>query len=395
MIDGETFQHYQVLHRADGSVWELGRGAMGVTLKATDTSLHCTVALKVIRAESLDNEQTRQRFVREARAAARLSHPNVARVFHLGESARSYFYAMEFIDGETLEACVRRRGPLDPTMALRIALQVANALRAASREKLVHRDIKPSNIMLLREDEDHEEDIHVKVIDFGLAKAMRGGTGGDDGASAAITVAGFVGTPHYASPEQLDEKELDARSDFYSLGVTLWYMLAGKPPFSGSVVQVMSQHLSRTPPFETLGDLPPGIVPLLRRLLEKEPGSRPQNASELRRQIEEALAVCEGMATPTVRLPAGRGADDKREAAMGALPIQSVRGASGLRRLATLGLLLLGFVVIAGFVALAAWYVLGPDDDLPSRRPPTEKRQKIVPSVSPGVPQGFWLGRPQ
>ena len=395
MIDRETFQHYKVLRHPDGSLWELGRGAMGVTFKATDTSLHRTVALKVIRAESLHNERVRQRFVREARAAAGLNHPNVARVFHLGESAQNYFYAMEFIDGETLEACVRRRGPLPSRLALGIALQVANALRAAAKEGLIHRDIKPSNIMLLREEEvpgQAADDIHVKVIDFGLAKAVRDRDGAAESAAhATITVAGFVGTPHYASPEQLDEKELDARADFYSLGVTLWYMLTGQPPFGGSVVQIMSQHLSRTPPYDAVRDSTGSVVPLLRRLLEKDPARRPQDAHELRREIAEALARCGDDATGTTEGQSTATLEQRLSAAQDGPSTQPATGkrppTSPWRKLFVLLCLLLGFVLIAGSFALAAWYVLGPDDDLPTRSKGMEKTHRTTPKVSPTAPQ--------
>ena len=354
MIEGETFQHYQVLHRANGTVWELGRGAMGVTFKALDTNLRCPVALKVIRAESLDNEQARQRFVREARAAAGLNHPNVARVFHLGESAQNYFYAMEFIDGETLEACVERRGPLPPKLALQIALQVANALRAASREGLIHRDIKPSNIMLLREEEDHEDEIHVKVIDFGLAKAVGSRVGGSEAAAATITMSGFVGTPHYASPEQLDEKDLDVRSDVYSLGVTLWYMLSGQPPFGGSVAQVMNQHLSRRPPYETLGKMPEGMLPLLRRMLAKEPKDRSQSAGLLRREIEAVLAGT-GLERVQQKIASPNGGEILQGQSHARRNTRL--GWNGWRRLASTLLLIMVFIVIAGLAALSAWYV--------------------------------------
>ena len=304
MAETEIFQHYQVLKHPDGSLWELGRGAMGVTYKAFDTSLRCHVALKVINAAFLDSDMARQRFLREARAAAGLSHSNVASVFHLGEEGGNYFYAMEFINGETLEAFVRRKGPLPPELALKITLQVARALRAASREGLVHRDIKPANLMLLREDDEEgdgaDAEIQVKVIDFGLAKVAR-----QDGAdsSATITVAGFVGTPHFASPEQLEEKTLDARSDIYSLGVTLWYMLAGRPPFSGSMVQIMSQHLTRKPAFEQLPELPATVVRLVEHMLEKDPAKRPQTATDLRREIEAAVrALSEGWNTSPMAL---------------------------------------------------------------------------------------------
>src|ERR1700726_2463298 len=123
MPDAENYQHYQVLRREDGSLWELGRGAMGITYKAYDTNLRCTVALKVINSVYLDSETARQHFLREARAIAALRHQNVASVFHVGNDRDDYFYVTEFIDGETVEACVKRKGPLEPAEALHIALQ--------------------------------------------------------------------------------------------------------------------------------------------------------------------------------------------------------------------------------------------------------------------------------
>jgi len=197
MPDAENYQHYQVLRREDGSLWELGRGAMGITYKAFDTNLRCTVALKVINNTYLDSEIARQRFLREARAAAALRHQNVASVFHLGSDHDSYFYAMEYIDGQTVDAYMAVKGKMEPIEALRICLQVTRALAAAARQQLVHRDLKPANLMLV--DEDGEK--IVKVIDFGLAKTAK--REGED--SGTLTIAGgFVGTPHFASPEQLE-----------------------------------------------------------------------------------------------------------------------------------------------------------------------------------------------
>ena len=226
-----TFEHYEVMTRDDGSIYELGRGAMGITYKGLDTRLRVPVALKVINAAHLHSETARMRFVREAQSAARLRHRNVASVFHLGQEGDNYYYAMEFIDGETVDARVRQHGSLTPALALQIAAQVARALNAAQTHELVHRDIKPANLMLVRED----DELVVKVIDFGLAKVALGGPGED---AAPLTMSGFLGTPHFASPEQLEEREIDVRSDIYSLGVTLWYMLAGQTPFAGSMAQV-------------------------------------------------------------------------------------------------------------------------------------------------------------
>lgn len=299
MADEVRFQHFEVLRKDDGSLFELGRGAMGITYKAFDTNLRCHVALKVINAAYLNSEVARQRFLREARAAAALRHPNVATVFHLGSEDDNYFYAMEFVDGETVEAFMKREGAVPPAIALEIASQVSRALGAAQKQGLVHRDIKPSNLMLVRED----DDFTVKVIDFGLAKSAA--TGED---TASLTAGGFLGTPHFASPEQLDEREIDVRSDIYSLGVTLWFMLAGRTPFSGSLAQVMSQHLHREPPFENLEGQSPEVIALLRHMMAKGPEARPQTPAELRREIDACAATVQA-GTQIVPRPAGDDAE--------------------------------------------------------------------------------------
>lgn len=283
MVESVRFQHYEVLRRDDDALWELGRGAMGITYKAYDTNLRCEAALKVINATYLGDEMARQRFLREARAAAAIRHRNVAAVYHLGMDEGAFFYAMEFVPGETLEDFMRRDGAVPTAMALDIVMQVARALGAAQKQGLVHRDIKPSNLMLLRQ---AGEDLLVKVIDFGLAKGADQATGFE---AATITLGGFLGTPHFASPEQLEEGELDVRSDIYSLGVTLYYMLAGKAPFSGSVAQVMSQHLHREPPLDAFADQPEAVVMLLERMLAKDPANRPQTPTELRAEVEACL----------------------------------------------------------------------------------------------------------
>ena len=286
MAEKIVFDHYEVLPREDGSLFELGRGAMGITYKAFDTNLRVNVALKVINAKYLESEVAQQRFMREARAAAQLRHPNVASVFHLGTSRDAFFYAMEFVDGETVESFIKRNGPIDPVVALRITLQVTRALAAAAKHHLVHRDIKPANLMLVRED----DDFLVKVIDFGLAKSIKHGENDD---LATLSMGGFVGTAHFASPEQLEEKEIDVRSDIYSLGVTLWYMLAGQAPFAGSLAQVMSQHLHKPPPLEKLQNLPECVRAVVGHMIEKDPAKRPQTPAALRNELENCLALIE------------------------------------------------------------------------------------------------------
>src|SRR5207244_3185829 len=191
------FEHYEILTHEDGTPLELGRGAMGVTYKAVDLNLRCAVALKVINARFIGDESARRRFVREARSAASVRHPNVASVFHLGKSGDSYFYAMEFVDGESLDKVIRGSGQLAPSTALKVTALVAAGLEAIEKQNLVHRDIKPSNIMVSM----HGDNIaNAKIIDLGLAK----GTAADNGSISEISIQGaFAGTPQYASPEQL------------------------------------------------------------------------------------------------------------------------------------------------------------------------------------------------
>src|SRR6202162_3311214 len=209
------FEHYELVRGEDGKPVELGRGAMGVTYKAFDVDLHCPVTLKVISEKYLGDESARLRFLREARAAASVRHPNVASVFHLGRTGQNYFYAMEFVEGETLENLIKRSGRLEVKLALEIATQVAAGLVAVHKQKLVHRDIKPSNIMVSLEDGGA---VTAKIIDLGLAKPAP-----DAPAEAAISTPGaFVGTPEFASPEQFAGVGVDIRSTWNRLGGRFW-----------------------------------------------------------------------------------------------------------------------------------------------------------------------------
>jgi serine/threonine protein kinase len=173
--------------------------------------------------------------LREARAAASVRHPNVASVFHLGRSGQDHFYAMEFVEGETLESLIKRSGRLKAKLALEIATQAAAGLAAVQKKNLVHRDIKPSNIMVCLE---KGGAVTAKIIDLGLAKAVS-----EERSQTAISTPGvFAGTPEFASPEQFAGVGVDIRSDLYSLGITFWEMLAGQAPFRGSPAEVMYQH---------------------------------------------------------------------------------------------------------------------------------------------------------
>jgi len=249
---------------------------MGVTYKAFDVDLRCAVTLKLISEKYLGDESTRLRFLREARAAASVRHPNVASVFHLGRTGENYFYAMEFVEGETLENLIKRSGRLDVKLALEIATQVAAGLAAIHKKNLVHRDIKPSNIMVTVMDGACRT---AKIIDLGLAKMAMN----ESASQAAISTPGaFAGTPEFASPEQFAGVPVDIRSDLYSLGVALWEMVTGKTPFRGTPAEVMYQHQHAPLPLEKLEAVPQPVVVLLEVLLEKtQPGfSEPGRTSE-------------------------------------------------------------------------------------------------------------------
>ena len=274
----QRFEHYELVTGEDGKPVELGRGAMGVTYKAVDVDLHCSVTLKVISEKYLGDESARLRFLREARAAASVRHPNVASVLHLGRTGSSYFYTMEFVEGETLERLIKRSGRVEVKLALEIATQVAAGLAAVHEQNLVHRDIKPGNIMVRLKD---DGSITAKIIDLGLAKAVT-----EPSFQTAIsTPGGFVGTPEFASPEQFAGLALDSRSDLYSLGVTLWEMLTGRTPFRGTPGEVMYQHQHTLLPLEELEAVPQPVVVLLEVLLEKDPARRFQNPAELLKAV--------------------------------------------------------------------------------------------------------------
>lgn len=313
----QRFGDFEVARRDDGSLWELGRGGMGVTYLAIDTVLQRRVALKVIELPQAarSSRAVRERLLREARAAAALRHPNVAAVFQFGTSSdgRHCYYAMELVEGKTLEARVRREGPLPAKLVLEIATQIVRALMAAAAQGLIHRDLKPSNIMLTDVDEledvgtpsrsvsprlpQRNREIHtVKVIDFGLAKALT-----EAASEMDLTHGEFVGTPNFASPEQFESGRVDARSDIYSLGATMWFALTGLPPHSGKTLgEIRVQQMRDVFPVQQLHsrNIPEPLIKLLRSTLSVDPARRPASARELlealescRRRLSERVSI--------------------------------------------------------------------------------------------------------
>jgi serine/threonine protein kinase/Tfp pilus assembly protein PilF len=273
------YDHFEVEVGADGFPVELGAGAMAITYRARDTVLNSVVALKVIDRKVAKMPGVRSRFLREARAAAQIRHPNVARVTHYGEQNGECFYVMELVEGETLEAKVRREGAMPLALALEVIEQGARALAAAEKCGVVHRDIKPSNIML---ESDPSGALIVKVIDYGIAKVV----GAEAERGAEKTQPGFIGTPAFASPEQFapsEQTKIDTRSDIYSLGVTFWYLLSGRVPFVGRTLEDIRVRQTEPLPVEQLKGLhvPSRCLALLKSMLAPDPKDRPQSAREL------------------------------------------------------------------------------------------------------------------
>jgi serine/threonine protein kinase/tetratricopeptide (TPR) repeat protein len=324
------FGDFEILGAPDGQPIELGRGGMGVTYRARQVSMGGReVALKVINPTLMGDEGIRKRFLREAQIAGAIEHPNVALVYSRGQEGDSYFYAMQLVDGVDLDRYVKKHGPLSVVQALSVTAQAAAALEAARTKGLIHRDIKPSNIMAV---EDRRNRLRIKLIDFGLAKNV-----GDANAPRSI-VSGeqFIGTFAYASPEQCRQQELDTRSDLYSLGITLWFLLTGETPFRGSPAEVSGSHLFREPPFANLPQLPPAVAELIKSLLAKDPANRPQTPAELEDQLEELLRS----------LPADSGVQPS-EAASGNTPAAASGSDLGMQTL-------IGSPVLSSYLAPAA-----------------------------------------
>jgi len=254
----------------------LGQGAMAVVYLAEQCSLKRRVALKVLRSCLASDETYVKRFQREAQAAAALVHANIVQIYDVGQANGTYYIAQEYVQGVNLRQWTARNGAPDLRLALLVMRQVAAALAKASEHGIVHRDIKPENILLTRTGE-------VKVADFGLARFQRANEAVD------LTQVGItVGSPLYMSPEQVEGRPLDSRSDLYSFGVTCYQMLAGSPPFSGETpLSVALQHLNKQPePLENhRPDLPAAVCRAIHQMLAKNPEHRFQSPLELLREL--------------------------------------------------------------------------------------------------------------
>ena len=370
-LSGRRLGDFHLLRR-------LGRGAMAEVYLAEQERLKRRVAVKILKPELAGDRTYLQRFEIEAQAAASLIHANIVQIYEVGCIDHLHYIAQEYVQGQNLLDYITRHGPPDLPHALSIMRQVASALAKAAEQGVVHRDVKPENIKLTAGGE-------VKVADFGLARLTGPGVAND------LTQIGItLGTPLYMSPEQVEGKPLDPRSDIYSFGVTCYHMLAGAPPFSGDTALVVAvQHLKKSPqPLETLRpDLPPALCRIVHQMLAKDPSRRFATPRDLLRELRrvqmehfgddwpEDLPAWESLAA---ELPA-----DPRVALtkqLDSLMKAASRLRSGRRRWALRVLLAAGAIAAFAIGGAAAWWLVVPLPLLAEARaaPPAIPQEKTV-----------------
>ncbi len=291
---GEKIGGYEIISK-------VGEGGLGVVYKARQLSMGRTVALKVLHEKWLSDDEFRKRFLVEARLVGRLSHPNLIQVIDVGRHRNQLYYSMEFIDGITVERMVDGEGgPLPLPQALDIICQVASALEHLAGRKIVHRDVKPGNIMVTKKGV-------AKLGDFGFVKSSLDAVLSPDGE--------ILGTPDYISPEAANgDQDIDYRSDIYSLGVTFYHMVCGKPPFSGSSTEVLDSHIFKKAPEvrDLLPDAPRLLSDIIGKMMAKKPAQRYQSYQELFNDLQLLRQqVAPTTATPTAQLPAISSSEEK------------------------------------------------------------------------------------
>ena len=270
-LTGMSIGDYRVIRR-------LGRGGMAEVYLAEQISLKRNVALKVLHTELARDQSYIERFRREAQSAAALVQANIVQIYEVGEVDGYYFIAQEYVAGRNLRQYLGRHGAVEPVMAVNVIRQVAMALQKAGEMNVIHRDIKPENIMLSTKGE-------VKVADFGLARVN------DEATQQGLTQVGVtMGTPLYMSPEQVEGKPVDPRSDIYSLGVTVYHMLAGEPPFDGdNALAIALQHIKNEPqPLQEIRpDIPFELADVVNQMMAKSPEARPASGNALLKELRK------------------------------------------------------------------------------------------------------------
>jgi hypothetical protein len=279
------FGNFEVINDPEGRPLLLGKGTFGRTYQARHCYLDTIVALKIITERYVADAAVRQRFLTEARAVAKLSHPHIARLYDFGEMNGVLHYAMEYCGGGSLADYVAQKGAVPLRQTIEIAQQISGALKCAHVAGFIHRDLKPSNIMLTAPD----GPLFAKLIDFGLVQPSVPGATGSFGDDQSVDGARFLGTPLFASPEQLREEPMDVRTDLFSLGITLWFLIAGRAPETGSSAEIAASRLDRDSYAARLpANLPPLFRDVLGRLLEKDRKNRFATAAE----VFKALNAC-------------------------------------------------------------------------------------------------------
>jgi eukaryotic-like serine/threonine-protein kinase len=334
-------------------VAQIGAGGMGEVYQAHDTKLGRDVAIKVLPEAFAHDPERLSRFQREAKMLAALNHANIATIHGLEQSNGTSYLVMELVSGETLAERIKREGPVPVEEALKIAVQIAEALEAAHEKGIIHRDLKPANVKVAPEGK-------VKVLDFGLAKAFSDdGTGSNPSESptlsAAATMKGVIlGTAAYMSPEQARGKAVDKRTDIWAFGCVLYEMLTGKQAFDGEdITEILAAVVKTEPDWSRLPEnIPPSIRMLLRRCLRKDRRERFQGAADIGIQIEETLAA-----------PAS------------VEPLTKARAVQGWRRVVLVGLAALGLFALG---SAATWYLK------PSSQPLAQSPVHLVVALPPG-----------